>query len=619
MTRFESAKVFGKRCAKNMKFFSFFAVLLLAGSQPLHAVSSDVFSDHCPICKKKSHFTALMSFSMFGEPSRDFLDSPVFSFSGPRICPWDLYASQYNDWSIEDQNDVTQLRAKLKNNKPVIELTAAEGKFIEQIRRLGDEHPFLNLRAIWWVRTLRGSCSTAEEVQMNMALYRLCNGEKSPLPELREVYRYRLLELFQIGMTEKESSREQHLRYQYLHAEFLRKGGQLKEARKEFATFDALLSSIPEEDREKHEPLVTWTKEQLLMIEFKTVDLKVLMKNIRKPLPNPFRDDVEREQSWLKHRWALDELVARCVEGNRKASDALWDLLGRDAGKLLCLAETITLPHLYKFPAADARWEDWRQEMSARLENGKIPEGAKTKINQVRNVNILARIVKIRKKDYLRKAASEADTPEGRLRAALTIMEKGTREEAGKAAEKALGELRDLDLKMAEKEDMYSYPLQYISRKFGSSGDRFQTELEASLAKPWKEPFFREMARLWAGKPDALTNLEKTKALKVEPNYPGYGPAQMVYFYLEEKKDPAWKERCVRDLKRNLMLNRCVIRYAEVILTPDLAEVLLGHHAALMEQIQKEDKWDWRPGQAKDIEVLWKEAQLKKMPLRVVK
>jgi hypothetical protein len=569
---------------------------------------------------------------MFGEPSRDFLDSPIFSFGGPRICPWDLFAAQYNDWKIEDQNEIARLRKRLEEKKAAILLTAQEGKFLNQIREAEDEDPFLGHRELWWVRTLRSPMSIEDEIMVTMKLFSSSYGEETPMPELREVYRRKLLPLFKKAMEEQKIQIESRLRYQYLHAEFLRKGGKAGEALKEFVAFDQRLGAIPEKERGKHEPLVTWTKEQILRIELKTADLKSLMKNLRLPLANPFRDEEEwGEGDWLRHRWGLEELVRRCLEGNQEASGQLWNLMGRDAGKLLSAAETISFPSLDRFAKAGPRWEEWRGEMAGQLKEGKTPKGAVVGVNQERNVNLLLRIVGGEELDpmpFLPLPSSpenegEDDTADERLRVALKVMEEGAREEGKRAVIGVLEELRALDWRFAKKETMYDYPLQYLSREFARSGDRYQAEMEASLAKAWKDPFFKEMVRLWLGKPDALAKLEETEALQTKPKYPGYGPAQMVYFYFEATKDPAWKQRCVRDLENLDMLNDRVFYYAKAIMSPELEKVLLERHAKITAFIEKEtfkeEDWDWRPGEASDIEGFWREMQLARMPLRLMK
>lgn len=605
-----------------VQFFSVFSVGMLW----LEGTSAGLASDHCPICKKKSYFVELHSFSMFGEPSRDFLDSPIFHFGGPRICPWDLFASQSNDWEVEDQAEFVRLRTRLETKEPVILLTADEGKLLDKIRKGEESDSFLELRELWWMRTLRSPAGVEDEIMMTMKLFASCYGDSSPMPELREVYRRKLLELFETAVADQNLKEEPRFRYQYLHAEFVRKGGALEEAVREFSEFDKLLGGIPEKKRMEYEPLVTWTKEQILGLQLKTAGLDSLVKGLIVPLPNPFRDNESEEgDTWLRHRWALKELVQRCLDGDQAALDRLWELLGRDAGKLLAAAETVRFPSLNRFAKSGPRWEKWRLEMVEQLGEGKIPKEAEAKINQERNVNILSRIVLGDKFDPLPPLPAaqpqEADTPEKRLRAALATIEEGTNEEATKSVVKALDELRALDWQLAKEETMYDYPLQYFSRAFALSGDRFQTELEASLTKTWKDPFFREMARLWLGKPDALAKLEGTEALTTKPKYPGYGPVQMVYFFLEARKNPAWKARCVRDLKDLNMLNDRVYSYAEEIMTPELEMILLERHTRIMNFMKQEtfkrDDWDWRPGEAADIESFWRNTQLAKIPLKV--
>lgn len=616
----------------SVKLLLLFLSVFWVGVLSLRATSAGLASDHCPICKKKSYYVALHSFSMFGEPSRDFLDSPIFSFGGPRICPWDLFASQSNDWKIEDQAGYVRIRTRLETKESVILLSAEEGKLLGKIRKAEEGDSFLGLRELWWMRTLRSPMEIEDEILMTMRLFDSCHGNSSPMPELREVYRCKLLELFKRAVADRKLSEEPRLRYQYLHAEFVRKGGALEEALKEFLVFDQLLDGIPEKKRMEHEPLVTWTKEQILALQLKTAGLDSLVKGLIVPLRNPFRDDESEEDDvWLRHRSGLKELVQRCLDGDQAALGQFWNLLERDAGKLLAAAETISFPSLDRFAKAGPRWEKWRLEMEEQLGEGKIPKGAEVKVNQERNVNILSRIVLGDKFDPLPALplssppgfAQEVDTPEERLRGALAIMEEGTRDEAVKAVVNVLNELRALECEMAEKEDMYDYPLQYLSRKFARSEDRYRVELETSLTKPWKDPFFREMTRLWLGEPDALTKLEQTKALKKEPQYPGYGPAQMVYIYFEARKNPAWEERCVRDLENLDMLNDRVFSYAEAIMTPEMTKVLLRRHADLMDDMEKKtfekEDWDWRPGEASDIERIWREIQLAKMPLRLVK
>ncbi len=612
-----------------MKNSTFTAMALFLSTLFLNATSVGLECDECPICQKNSHYVVLRSFSNFGEPSRDFLDSPIFAFSGPRICPWDLFVSHKNDWKIEDKDQVAKLRAKLGSGSLKILLTPGEGRFLEEIKSFEDPDAFLELRKLWWVRTLGSPLSIEERIAMTMKMFSKCQEEASPFSELREVYRVELLRLFRAAVDDEAISKESRYQYRYLHAEFLRKGKEFNKASKGFAALEKSFSEMTGEQRDELEPLVTWTKEQFLRLRFQQARLQELISDIKTPLPNPFRDDLGLEEEgeegnenrdlFLKHRWALEELTRRSVGADPEASEKLWKLLKKDVGSLLALAETLPRNLTTNILTSDEKWREWRTALLEEIGKGDVPEAVRTEINQERNLNILGSV--LRSDAQLGPFAEEANTPEGRLRAALTVITKGSEEEAVAAVEIALKELQKLTWQEAAKEDMFSYPLQYLSKAFALSEGRYQAQLKESLAQPWKDPFFKEMTRLWMGEADSLQKLEKTAALQAEQKYAGYGAAQMVYFYLEEQKNPAWRERCLKDLQWPEMINDRVLNYAEAIFDAGVKEALLKRHQLrsqeLKEKNQEESNQELTNFKLKGIESLLVRSALLRLPIAV--
>ncbi|MFT5906039.1 MAG: hypothetical protein ACI9E1_001644, partial [Cryomorphaceae bacterium] len=586
-----------------------FTCLLFFGSIPAKATSVDISSHSCPLCKRSSKVLQLMSYSSFGEPSRDFLDSPAFMMSSPSICPWDLYVASPELWDEKNSHKLKNLKLKLERKPQAILVSQSELDFI----RSKNSPLETNLRRLWWFRTIRGIDNLEQELHLTLQLFSTCYGDDKPIAELREYYRAIIIELLIKNAKLEGVSSKNRIIYQYLKAEFHRKGGELKLARQGFDRLNELLSKLTEKEREHHQPVTTWSYEQALQIMYSESTTRTLKANILLPLPNPFRDRITREagnvklpewskQQLISHQQTLAELINRTESGDKSASEILWEIIDEDTGKLIDIAEITSGGSLQKMGIKDPRWETWRQKVVKLVNKGEIPKGAQTKINQERNINILKGWLGSEEDIFIPNIFSDqpkkkvSDTIQDRLRTQLKLMESKNAEQKKKALNKALVDLRILTAEEAKKHGMFSYPLAYYSIELAKYPNIYRDTINVALTQKWQSPYLRELAGLWANKPKSLEMIEDTEALKKIPQYAGYDAAEPVYAYLNERQDPRWKDRCIKDLLKIDMVNRHTIRYAKTIGDSQMIDTLqLRYQKASKSEVKnKPGQWNWQ-------------------------
>lgn len=374
-----------------MSRFFLVLVLLISAAQATMVVPE---LHECPVCGEKSVTQSLASYSMFGEPARDFSDQPSFAFARADVCPNDLFASWPDSWGKIEPADKAKLADFLK--QPALNLTDQEKAIIG-----GHEKEFREGR--WflplWARTCDSYRTLNDRDKFDRILRLHYAGgyfDPSRPPkdfEQRLIVHYRedaITALKDVQLADWPKPDEKRV-FAYLHAELTRQAGRDAEAVELFQKVIATESS--QKPDEETSWILQWATEQILRAGPEAKDVDLLVAAIIPEMPDPWRKkSIYEDPRWPRHYAAIDVLADHAASGNKPFSDALWKLLDRKPERLLALLET-TGRGISSLRDIDPRWREWFDEIAALLNKGELPTVLSKDSNHTRVHNVLIREV----------------------------------------------------------------------------------------------------------------------------------------------------------------------------------------------------------------------------------
>lgn len=574
------------RC-KDMKAIVSLLALLIS-IQTLSATSVTVGEHQCPICERKLKKTVVMSFSQFGEPARDFSDSPQFSLFGDTlVCPWTLFASLESDWEIEDPVEKARLREFLKKSPKTIRLTKAEFALSQEVEVPGQ------IRNLLWARTCYDYRGVELDRSRFMAL-KLFYLTASDAPEenlWHGHYREEAIKVLAAEAKRDSLSEELRITFTYLKGELLRQAGRKDEAR---AALKKSKTMAEASESGEDDWLAKWAAEQLAIILVNETPSAELEDWLLKELWTSFKkaskkEEVSRED-WEKHQLALETLVERAV-ADPVAENIHWKRVQRKSRRLVELAETTSTSSVSRLGEIK-RWKDWFGEIAAAVAKGELPKELERTMDDEERKDLLGQVAGFGKQmiwetdrkvvaavaracEVIHAGGEINGLDQFPIRDVLGQVLDLLGKENGDAPKGAVRLAIRLLKEQSEDLELANYPIPYLLRAMYERREAFASEIRKELAGEWKCRFWKECVNYVLGDREALKFLLSSPLLKKVSRENGRVFEKLLFTLFEKTKEPALKPRAIELLKGRDHLPYEVESYLAGMFDPEIEEVVL--------------------------------------------
>lgn len=550
-----------------MKSWLCILVLLLSPIDLLRATSVVPQEFVCPVCSKTSIHNQLASYSNFGgPPARDRIYEPIFAEA--MICPHDLFAA----WDFKEtklKNEEKQQLAKLLE-QPAVELTGSEKAII------GSNIAGLKQLAWWpllWLRTCdqrrAPSAENAEMIAMQLYFNSDPESPEAWVRELSQHYRDQAIE----GLANTSSPHRRFLR-----AELLRQSGKSSEAAPVFQQLTELLGKKPEgpedeDERMEREGLRNLCKEGLLLIEAENSSAKRVAGWLLTSKPE---EQATLSPKWSRHRIALQHLVERSAQGDKKANEVLWKWVARRTERLLFMEETLEntpgAPRLRELRQAGGQWAKWFDELIAKKDSDSIPKSLGPESPSYHEVSWQKKVLLplVRSADPAGKIPETIFEKDDLAFALASLLGKELPENDSIAVAKTIIRLLK---QLPEPKGNPDYSYKYAVASLAEHAPRFPV-LQQETGGKWNSEWWKLLADYAVGKPGLSPALATHPLATVSFRDDGKAFEPLLWELFALRKDPVWKDKVGGYLKSAEWLSDEPVQYAIALDQADLNATL---------------------------------------------
>lgn len=592
--------------------------LLLSGLPVLgHSVGTETHV--CPVCGKESATILVQGYSSFEEPARDLSGDPKFTvFGGVETCPWDMYSAWQGEWEIEGEDEREKLKGFLETKDLKIELTKKEFELA------GGADPPERIRRMLWVRTCNARRIPATDREWFTAMQLFYQTKSMEEGRWHEHFRTEAIRRLEEREEDESLGRNKQVVAGYLKAELLRQEGSVDSAEEGFRK---VVASCQDERIEDSEWLIEWSKEQLIQIEAARADTSELTSWVVRGLLDRQGGREEAENLIAgernRHRIALICLLDR-AEDDGQASDYLWKLLGRDADRLIALAETTSRASVRQLRDFQPEWRKWFTELDAAFTSKNVPSSLEELIgkDQFGNRNVLSEVVErspeevstaflVALQSYLEGGEALRVRSFDRNRIFLPPLGGGIDDEVDELMDRdhlflGLSEVLEGDnpeqrrvaaklgmrllKEQGDEAEQVKWGVTRVLKLFCERSEELGPIIAAEMAGDWKCPFWKNCCAFAAGNRSLGELLASDRLLSRENRSKEKVFEAVLWEIFTEVRDPRWEAKCVAVLREKDWVSNKSVDYAMKLATPELRKSLTQRRAWLMSAEAREHK-----------------------------